>query len=192
MEPIFFKTAAEWRKWLEMNHDRAKEVLVGFHKVSTGNPSITYSQALDEALCFGWIDGVRRGGENIYTIRFTPRRTKSIWSQVNIKRIDELKAEGRVHLAGLTAYEARDPERQKRYSFENRDAALSPDEERTFRSHRKAWENFSAMAPSYRRPAIWWVVSAKREETRARRLTTLIADSAAGRKIKPLTLTRKT
>lgn len=191
-DPTFFKTAAAWRKWLEKNHDKATEVFVGFHKAGSGNSGITYKEARDEALCFGWIDGLTRGGETTWTIRFTPRRPKSIWSQVNIKRIEDLKAEGRVHQAGLAAYETRDPERQKRYSFENRDAALSPDEERTFRAHRKAWENFSAMAPSYRRPAIWWVVSAKREETRSKRLTTLIADSAAGRKIKPLTLTKKT
>jgi uncharacterized protein YdeI (YjbR/CyaY-like superfamily) len=186
-EPTFFKTAAAWRRWMETNHDKATEKLVGFHKVGSGNSGISYKEALDVALCFGWIDGVRRGGDATWQIRFTPRRPKSIWSAVNIKRIEELKAEGRMHAAGLAAYEARDPKRQKRYSFENRDAALSPAEERTFRANKKAWEFFSKMPPSHRRPATWWVVSAKREETRARRLKTLIEDSAAGRKIKPLT-----
>lgn len=186
MEPKFFKAASAWRKWLEKNHDKKTELFVGFHKVSSDNPSITYRQALDEALCFGWIDGVRRGGDTTYTIRFTPRRAKSIWSAVNIKRIEELKAEGRMNPAGLAAFEARDPTRQNRYSFENRDATLSTKDETAFRANRQAWENFSAFPPSYRHPAIWWVVSAKKPETRERRLATLIDDSAAGRKIKPL------
>jgi len=187
-EPTFFRSAAEWRRWLEKNHAKAGEKIVGFHKVGSGNTGITYKQALDEALCFGWIDGVRRGGELTWHIRFTPRRPKSIWSQVNIRRIEELKAEGRLHPAGHAAYESRDPRRQNRYSFENRDVAFTPEQEHAFRTHTKAWEYFSAMPPSYRRPATWWVVSAKREETRARRLAMLIEDSAAGRKIKPLTL----
>lgn len=192
-EPTFFRSAAAWRKWLEKNHDKAAEKIVGFHKVGSGKTGITHKQALDEALCFGWIDGVVRGGDATWQIRFSPRRPKSIWSQVNIKRVEELKAEGRVHPAGLATYEARDPERQKRYSFENREAALSAADEKAFRSNSKAWKNFSAFPPSYRHPAIWWVVSAKKPETRARRLATLIADSAAGRKIKPLSLpTRKT
>jgi uncharacterized protein YdeI (YjbR/CyaY-like superfamily) len=187
-EPTFFKSAAAWRRWLEKNHDKATEKLVGFHKVGSGNSGITYKQALDAALCFGWIDGHRRGGEATWQIRFTPRRPKSIWSAVNIRRIEELKAAGLMHAAGLAAYEGRDPARQKRYSFENRNAAFSPAEEHAFRADNKAWEYFSAMPPSYRRPATWWVISAKRDETRERRLKTLIADSAAGRKIKPLTL----
>ena len=192
-EPTFFKSASAWRKWLEKNHDRASEKLVGFHKVGSGNTGIAYSQALDEALCFGWIDAVRRGGEATWTIRFTPRRPKSIWSQINIKRIAELKAEGRLHEAGMAAFEARDPARQNRYSYENKTAAFSVEEEAAFRANRKAWDNFCAMPPSYRRPATWWVVSAKRVDTRARRLETLIADSLAGQRIKQLVpLKRKT
>jgi uncharacterized protein YdeI (YjbR/CyaY-like superfamily) len=192
-DPKFFKSATVWRRWLEKNHDKADEIIVGFHKAASGKPSVTYGEARDEALCFGWIDGVRRGGETTWQIRFTPRRARSIWSAVNIKRVEELKAAGRMHAAGLAAYEGRDPEREKRYSFENREnAKLTRAEEKAFRAERKAWAYFSKMPPSYRRPAIWWVVSAKRDETRARRLATLIADSAAGRKIKPLTLTRKT
>ena len=185
-EATFFKSAAEWRKWLEKNHDKATERIVGFHKVGSGNTGITRQQALDEALCFGWIDGVARGGDATWQMRFSPRRKKSIWSQVNIKRVAELTAEGRMHPAGIAAFEARDPARQNRYSGENRNIAFSTDQERTFRSNKKAWENFSAMPPSYRRPATWWVVSAKREDTRARRLATLIEDSAAGRRIKQM------
>jgi uncharacterized protein YdeI (YjbR/CyaY-like superfamily) len=187
-EPRFFKDAAALRRWLEKNHATARELIVGFHKASSGKTGVTHREALDEALCFGWIDGLARGGETAWLLRFTPRRAKSIWSAINIKRVEELKAAGRMHAAGLAAYEACDPERQKRYSGENRDAALAPEQEQAFRANRKAWEAFSAMPPSYRRPAIWWVVSAKREETRQRRLATLIADSAAGRRIKPLTL----
>ncbi len=190
-EPTFFKTAAAWRKWLEENHDKASEKIVGFHKVSSGKTGVTHKQALDEALCFGWIDGVAQGGDATWQIRFSPRRSKSIWSQINIRRVEELKAEGRMQQAGIAAYEARDPARQNRYSGENRTVALSAAQERAFRSNRQAWENFSAMAPSYRRPATWWVVGAKREDTRARRLATLIADSAAGRKLKHLTPLRR-
>ena len=190
-DATFFKSAAAWRKWLEKNHDTADEKLVGFHKVSSGNTGITYKEALDEALCFGWIDAVRRGGETTWTIRFTRRRPTSIWSQVNIKRLAELMEEGRMHPAGSAMFDARDPTRQNRYSYENRNAAFSPEEEEAFRANKKAWENFSAMPPSYRRPATWWVVSAKREDTRARRLATLIADSLAGRRIKHLIPTGK-
>jgi len=202
-EPRFFRTAKEWRAWLEKNHAGATELVLGFHKVSARSRSsprkrgprvgqeeqahgITYKEALDEALCFGWIDAVRRGGELTWSIRFTPRKSSSIWSQVNLRRIEELKAEGRLHAAGLATYESRDPRRQKKYSFENRDAALSPEDARRFRAEKKAWANFEKMPLSYRHPAVWWVVSAKRDETRKRRLATLIADSAAGRKVKHL------
>jgi uncharacterized protein YdeI (YjbR/CyaY-like superfamily) len=192
-EPTFFKNAAAWRKWLEKNHDKKTELTIGFHKVGSGKAGISYREALDEALCFGWIDGVRHGGDTTYTNRFSPRRAKSVWSQVNIKRVEELKAGDRMHSAGLAAYEARDPKLQNRYSSENRNAGLSPKEEKVFRANKKAWEYFSAMPPSYRKPAIWWVVSPKKPETRERRLATLIEDSAAGRRIKPLTpLPRKT
>jgi uncharacterized protein YdeI (YjbR/CyaY-like superfamily) len=190
-EPVFFRSAAEWRAWLEKNHATASAVLFGFHKIATGRAGVTYQEALDEALAFGWIDGHRRGGVEHWTIRFTPRKPKGIWSAVNIRRVGELTALGRMHPAGLQAFETRDPERQKRYSSENRDVALAPDYERQFRADPKAWAWFQAMPPSYRRPATWWVMSARKEETRLRRLATLIADSAMGRKIKPLTLPGK-
>jgi len=190
---VHFKSPREFRDWLVKNHATATELFVGFYKTTSGKRGATYAQALDEALCFGWIDAVRRGGEATWTIRFTPRRPRSIWSQINIKRIAELKAEGRLHEAGMAAFEARDPARQNRYSYENKTAAFSVEEEAAFRANRKAWDNFCAMPPSYRRPATWWVVSAKRVDTRARRLETLIADSLAGRRIKQLVpLKRKT
>jgi uncharacterized protein YdeI (YjbR/CyaY-like superfamily) len=185
--PRFFKSQKEWRVWLEKNHPTATALVVGFHKVGSGETGITYREALDEALCFGWIDAVRGGGELTWTIRFTPRKTRSIWSRVNIRRMEELKAAGLVHAAGLAAYDRRDPRLQKRYSHENPDIALSPGYEKTFRANKTAWANFGKMPPSYRRPAIWWVMSAKQEATRERRLATLIADSAAGRRVKPLT-----
>src|SRR5882724_2720247 len=188
-EPVFFRSAAEWRAWLKKNHATAAELLFGFHKVATGKAGVTYHEALDEALAFGWIDGHRRGGAEHWTIRFTPRKPRSIWSAVNIRRVGELTELGRMHPAGLKAFEARDPARQNRYSFENRDVTLAPVYEKEFRANKKAWSWFEKMPPSYRRPATWWIMSAKQEETRLRRLATLIADSAAGRKIKPLTPT---
>ena len=186
-EPRFFASQKAWRAWLEKNHTKAKELVVGFHKTKSDKKGITYKQALDEALCFGWIDAIRRGGETTWTIRFTQRKTKSIWSQVNIRRMEELKAAGLVHPAGLVAYQNRDPKLQKRYSFENRDVTLAPEYEKRFRASRKAWANFGKMPPSYRRPAVWWVMSAKQEATRDRRLKALIADSAAGRRLRHLT-----
>jgi uncharacterized protein YdeI (YjbR/CyaY-like superfamily) len=186
-EPIFFASAEEWRAWLASNHETATEVVFGFHKVATGRTGVTYREALDEALAYGWIDGVRRGGAAHWTVRFSLRRPRSIWSQINIRRVGELTALGRMHPAGLAAFAARDPARQKRYSFENRNVSLAPAYASAFRDNTKAWAWFAAMPPSYRRPAIWWVMSARKEETRQRRLATLIADSAAGRRIKPLT-----
>lgn len=183
---IFFKNQGEWRLWLERNHAAASEQWVGFHKVGTGKTGITYGQALDEALCFGWIDSVRRGGHATWSIRFTPRKKGSIWSAVNSKRIGELIAEGRVAPPGLAAYDGRDREKQQLYSYENRDKGLAPEYERRFRADKEAWAWFDSIPLSYRRPAVWWVMSAKQEATRERRLATLIADSAAGRKIKPL------
>ena len=185
-EPRFFRSQSEWRRWLEKNHASAVEQWVGFHKVGAEKKGITYKQAVDEALCFGWIDAVRRGGDATWSIRFTPRKKGSIWSAVNIRRIEELKAEERVAPAGLAAYDGRDPNKQKKYSFENRDAALAPDDEKRFRADATAWAWFTAMPLSYRHPAIWWVVSAKQEATRERRLATLIADSGAGHKVKHL------
>jgi uncharacterized protein YdeI (YjbR/CyaY-like superfamily) len=184
--PIFFPTKEAWRAWLEKNHATETEVIVGYQKGAAAKGGFHHKQAVDEALCFGWIDGLGHGGATTWTVRFTPRKGKSIWSQVNIRRIEELMAEGRVHRAGLAVYERRDPRLQKLYSHENRDAGLPPAYEKKFRADKKAWAAFQAMAPSYRKAANHWVTGAKQEETRQRRLQTLIADSAAGRKVKPL------
>ena len=180
-EPRFFKSQKEWRAWLLKNHAEATELVVGFHKADSDEKGITYKEALDEALAFGWIDAVRRGGDKTWSIRFTRRKTRSIWSAVNIKRIAELKAAGKMHASGLAAFEARDAKLQKKYSFENPDAELSPADTKRFRANKKAWANFEKMPPSYKHPAVWWVVSAKQETTRERRLAMLVADSAAGR-----------
>jgi uncharacterized protein YdeI (YjbR/CyaY-like superfamily) len=185
-EPRFFKSPKEWRAWLEKNHAKAAELLLGFHKATSDETGITYMEALDEALAFGWIDARRFGGDKTWSIRFTPRKPRSIWSAVNLKRVEELKAAGRMHAAGLAAHGGRDLKQQKKYSFENRDAKLSPADAKRFQAEKKAWANFEKMPPSYRHPAIWWIVSARQDATRERRLAALIADSAAGRKVKHL------
>lgn len=188
MEATFFKSAAEWRAWLEANHNQATEVLVGFYKKNSGMQNMTYPEAVDQALCFGWIDGVRRSiDENAYANRFTPRKSRSIWSAVNIKRVGELTEQGLMHPAGLKAFHSRDPKRQNQYSNEQQKIELPPEYEAQFRVNPAAWEHFQSRPPSYRRTAIWWVISAKQEATRLKRLATLINDSEAGRKIAPLT-----
>lgn len=188
MEPTFFETPEQFRAWLEQNHESAPELLVGFHKRGSGRPSITWPESVDEALCFGWIDGVRRSlGEHSYTIRFTPRRPGSIWSARNVARVEALTGEGLMRPAGLAAYERRSDERTGVYSFENREqATFTREQERSFRANRGAWKFFQSQAPWYRRTATHWVVSAKREDTRERRLAQLIDDSAQGRRIRQL------
>jgi uncharacterized protein YdeI (YjbR/CyaY-like superfamily) len=188
-EPSFFTEPADFRAWLKENHESESELLVGFHKKATGRPSITWPEAVDEALCFGWIDGIRRSlGDESYTIRFTPRKPRSTWSAVNIERANELVAEGRMRPAGLAAFEARSDDRSAIYAYEQRHAAkLAPDEEREFHANERAWAFFEAQPPSYRKTALWWVVSAKRKETRTRRLRTLVEDSANGRRLRQLT-----
>ena len=191
-EPRFFSSQKEWRAWLEKNHaerDRAARRLPQGRAPATA-ASPTSRRSTRRSASAG-STRVAAAATTTWTIRFTPRKARSIWSQINIKRIEELKAAGLVHAAGLAAYERRDPKLQKRYSFENRDVDLAPAYEKQFRANKKAWAYFETMPPSYRRPAIWWVMSAKQEETRERRLATLIADSAAGRKIKPLTPPRR-
>jgi uncharacterized protein YdeI (YjbR/CyaY-like superfamily) len=183
--PKFFATPEAFRAWLDAHHERETELLVGFYKKDSGKPSITWPESVDEALSFGWIDGKRqRVDELCYTIRFTPRKARSNWSAVNVKRMAVLIAEGRVRPAGLAAFERRQPERTGIYAYENRKSAkLAPEAEREFRSNKKAWAYFETEAPSYRHLAIWWVITAKREETRRSRLATLISDSARGRRI---------
>jgi len=184
MNPRFFQTPAEFRAWLEQYHAQAQELSVGFYKKHTGKPSLTYQEALDAALCFGWIDGVRQSlDENRYTIRFTPRRPKSNWSSVNIKRVGELSALGQMRPPGLTAFESRDQARSEQREHERRTRQLDKEHVKQFQANKKAWEFFQAQAPSYQRVATWWVMSAKQEETRLRRLATLIRDSEEGRRV---------
>jgi uncharacterized protein YdeI (YjbR/CyaY-like superfamily) len=185
MRPKFFPTPADFRAWLEAHHETEKELLVGFHKKGSGKPTITWPESVDEALCFGWIDGVRhRLDESAYTIRFTPRRPTSIWSAVNVARVAELAKLDRVRPAGLRAYAARTSERTGIYAFERNEAAkLTKAQEKTLRANRKAAAFFDAQPPGYRKTVIHWIISAKKEETRDRRLKRFIADSAAGRRI---------
>jgi uncharacterized protein YdeI (YjbR/CyaY-like superfamily) len=189
LAPTFFRSAAAFRQWLQRHHSTHRELLVGFHKVGTGKPSITYPQALDEALCFGWIDGIRkRFDATSYTVRFTPRKRDSIWSAVNIRHVARLEAAGLMRPSGLKAFRERDRKKANLYSFENRPRRLDPALARAFKADRRAWAWFEAQAPWYRRTAIWWVMSAKRQETQLRRLATLIASSATGTKAPPFNL----
>jgi uncharacterized protein YdeI (YjbR/CyaY-like superfamily) len=188
MFPIFFRTSAAFRRWLERHHASATELWVGFYKKGSGRPSMTYAESVDEALCFGWIDGVRKSVDaDRYVNRFTPRRPGSVWSVINTRRARALIAEGRMHPAGVAAFKTRDPKRSGLYSFEQRKtAALARLETAAFKASKAAWRFFESQPPGYRRLATWWVISAKRPETRVRRLQTLIDDSAAGRRIGPL------
>jgi uncharacterized protein YdeI (YjbR/CyaY-like superfamily) len=184
-QPVFFSSPAAFRRWLEKNHRTARELWVGFHKVHTGKPTLTWPQSVDAALCVGWIDGLRKSlGEDSYAIRFTPRKATSIWSNVNTRRVAELVKLGLMAPAGLAAFGLRDPERAGIYSFEAKgiakESAFDAPAERTFRARRNAWAFFESQPPGYRRVAVKWVMSAKRQETRARRLAQLIADSARG------------
>lgn len=184
MEATFFKTRSHLRRWLEKNHASAKELWIGMYRKASGKGGVSYDEALEEALCFGWIDGVRkRFDDESYVQRFTPRTARSYWSAVNIKRAGELKKAGRMHASGLAAFARRDSERTERYSFERQHAALDPTQEKQFRANARAWDYFESEAPWYRRVAVHWVTSAKKEDTRQRRLDTLIRDSAAKRRI---------
>ncbi len=186
--PRFFATPAAWRRWLAARHAKAAELWVGFHKRATGRPSMTWPEAVDQALCYGWIDGVRRRiDDERYAIRFTPRRAGSVWSAVNLRRVTELTDAGLMQPAGLTAHGRARDSRSRIYSYEQRDAAEFPAAmARRFRANRKAWSFFESQPPWYRRTATWRVVSARKPETRERRLAALIADSAAGRRIREL------
>jgi uncharacterized protein YdeI (YjbR/CyaY-like superfamily) len=183
----YFRTKAELRAWFQRNHHSSAELVVGYYKRSTGKASITWQESVDEALCFGWIDGIRRSvDEERYTNRFTPRRPGSNWSAINIRRARELIDEGRMTAPGLRAFEARREDRSAVYSYEQRPATLDPPYERRLRANRRAWADFQSRPPHYRKTAIHWVMSAKREETRERRLGVLIESSAAGEPVPPL------
>lgn len=182
--PTYFKSAAEFRRWLEHHHSSQSELLLGFYKKGASRQGITYAEALDEALGFGWIDGVRkRVDEERFTIRFTPRTARSIWSAVNVRHVERLLREGRMAAPGLAAFEARDPARMNVYSFEGSGKGLDAESEQILRKNAKAWAHWSARPPGYRRTAGWWVSSAKKPETRAKRLAVLIECSAQGENI---------
>jgi uncharacterized protein YdeI (YjbR/CyaY-like superfamily) len=181
VKPTFFETPADFRSWLEKHHARADELLAGFYKKDSGKPSITWPESVDQALCFGWIDGIRRRIDDIsYSIRFTPRRRGSIWSNVNTRRVAELIKEKRMRPAGMKAFEARDAKKTGIYSFERETATLPAEYEKVFRANAKAWKFWEAQPPGYRRLAAYFVTSAKQDETRRRRLDLLIRDSASG------------
>lgn len=184
INPIFFDSALSFRKWLEANYQSEKEILVGYYKVGTGKPSMTWSDSVDEALCFGWIDGVRRSVDaEGYCIRFTPRNPKSNWSAVNIAKVEELIRVGKMTPAGLAAYQKRLEIRSAIYSYENRPEKLSPELESRFMENTVAWNFFSNLPPSYRKTNIYWVMSAKQEATRNSRLNKLIEASAEGKRL---------
>lgn len=184
MEPTFFATPDDFRAWLAKHHTTETELLVGFWKKGTGKPSIDWPESVNEALCFGWIDGIRkRRDEESYTIRFTPRKPSSIWSAVNIKNVEQLIAEGRMQPAGMAAFEKRSHEKSVIYSYERANAALSDEEEAEFRASPTAWEFFESRPGSYKKAAIWWVISAKKVETRRAHLAQLIDLSSKGQMI---------
>jgi uncharacterized protein YdeI (YjbR/CyaY-like superfamily) len=184
MKTTFFKSAEDFRSWLEKNHDKQQALLVGFYKKASDKGGITYPEALDEALAFGWIDGVRKSlDESSYMIRFTPRKAKSIWSMVNIKRVGELAKLGRMRPSGLAAFEGRDLEKAQRYSYERKTSKLDGELEKKLKASKKAWEFFQAQPPGYQKVISWWIISAKQEETRFRRLERLIKDSENGRRV---------
>jgi uncharacterized protein YdeI (YjbR/CyaY-like superfamily) len=187
MKPRFFTTPAPLRAWFQKNHGRAAELWVGFHKKASGKPSVTWPEAVDQALCFGWIDGVRKSiDETSYANRFTPRRPRSNWSAINVKRVEELMELGLMTPAGLKAFEAREEARTGIYSYEQRPPELPPRYQRRVRADRRAWEFWRAQPPGYRKAVTWWVISAKKEETRERRLASLIQTSARGERIPAL------
>lgn len=180
----YFSTIAEFREWLEENHVSERELQVGFYKKNSGRFSFSWSEAVDAAICYGWIDGVRNAVDEFsYTVRFTPRKARSIWSAVNIKKVEELTRLGLMRPAGIAAFEKRDEKKSAIYGYEQKNAALGEEYEARFRANAKAWEFFEAQSAYYRRQAIWWVISAKQEETRLKRLDKLISKSETGEKV---------
>lgn len=189
MKPTFFATPADLRGWFRANHETETELLVGYYKKDSGKPSITWPESVDEALCVGWIDGIRKSLDaDSYTIRFTPRKSSSIWSAVNIARVEALTQDGRMQPSGIAAFNQRRENKSGIYSYEQRDQiVLSEAETTAFQGNQAAWAFFQSQGESYRKAALWWLVSAKKAETRAKRLQTLIQDSANGRTIPQFT-----
>lgn len=184
MKLEFFQTPADFRSWLEKNHATATELCVGFYKTGSGKPSIKWSESVDQALCFGWIDGVRKRIDEIsYQIRFTPRRRGSIWSAINIKRAEELVRQKQMRPGGLKAFAARIENKSGIYSYEQRSTELSEPYAKVLKKNKAAWTFFGKQPPSYRKMIGWWIVSAKKEETRMARLGKLISESARGKRL---------
>ena len=181
----YFKSARDFRRWLEKNHARMHELWLGYYKKRSQRPSMTWPESVDEALCFGWIDGIRKSVDDLrYTIRFTPRRRGSIWSAVNIKRARELRDKGLMEPPGVAAFDARKENRSGIYSYEQRSASLDGFYEKRLRQNKAAWDFFYAQPPSYRKATGWWVVSAKQEATRLKRLEKLIRESARRKRLR--------
>ena len=192
MKPTFFKSPSDFRKWLEKNHATRRELLVGYYKKASGKPSMTWAESVDQALCFGWIDGLRKSFDDIsYTIRFTPRKPHSVWSAINIKRAQDLASQGLIRPAGLKAFEARQENRSGIYSYEQRTASLPEPYDGILKKNRAAWTFFQAQPPGYRKLASWWVVSAKKEETRLRRLGELVELMSQRRSLRELVTLKK-
>jgi uncharacterized protein YdeI (YjbR/CyaY-like superfamily) len=191
--PTFFPTPADFRAWLDVHHETERELWVGYYKKDSGRPSLTWPESVDEALCYGWIDGLRKSIDaTSYMIRFTPRTPRSTWSAVNISRVAELTQPGRMQPAGLKSFAERAEDRSGIYSYENRkQAQLAQADEQRFRANTAAWDFFQAQPPGYRSTAVWWIVSAKKDETRQSRLDRLIDDSAHGRTLRELTRPKK-
>lgn len=178
MKPTFFAKQSDFRKWLEKNHKKKKELIVGFYKADSGKPSITWSQSVDEALCFGWIDGIRRSiDDTSYCIRFTPRRPTSIWSDINVKKVEELTKKKLMKPEGLAAFKLRKEHKSKIYTYEKETATLSSEYEKKFKAAKKAWAFFISQTPSYQKVILHWIMSAKREATQIKRLEKTIAES---------------
>ncbi len=178
MNPVYFENQDEFRKWLEKNHNKESEIIVGYYKVGTGKPAMTWSQSVDQAICFGWIDGIRRSlDKERYSIRFTPRRLNSIWSNVNIKKVGELKEKGLMKKPGLKVYNNRKDSKSGIYSFEKEITKLNDNFERLFKTNKIAWDFFVKQAPSYQKTRSHWVMSAKQEATKISRLNKLIVAS---------------
>jgi uncharacterized protein YdeI (YjbR/CyaY-like superfamily) len=186
VQPKFFRTAREFERWLAANHRKGDSLLVGFYKVGSGRPSITYTEALDAALAYGWIDGVRQGvSDTVYTIRFTPRKRRSYWSAINIRRAKALIGQGRMKPSGLAAFKRRDEDRTRRFSHERENAVLDAAALRALKADKKAFAFFQTLSPSMKRLYAFWIVSAKRDATRAKRLAVVLERCHAGKRIDP-------
>jgi uncharacterized protein YdeI (YjbR/CyaY-like superfamily) len=192
-KPTFFPAPADFRAWFEVNHDKSRELLVGFYKKDSGKPSITWPESVQVALCFGWIDGIRKSlDETSYTIRFTPRKPTSNWSSTNIKFVQELTKKGLMHPTGLKAFAVRNEEKSALYSYEQRNSArFTREQEKQFRANKVAWEFFRSQPPWYQRVCTYWVTSAKKEETKLKRLSELIRHSQNRRTLPGLIPTKK-